>query len=79
MQKRRLSKGGEELLLEMPEGKWNRPRQRMARRLLDEQDTVLRSYFEQKYGEKPTCVIVLFTVLAEGGKAVQRGREDSHT
>ena len=26
----------------------------MARRLLEVQDTVLRAYFAQKYGEKPT-------------------------
>ena len=36
-------------LLEVPEGKWDRLRQRMARRLLEEQDTVLRAYFAQKY------------------------------
>ena len=43
-------------LLEVPEGKWSRLRQRMARRLLEEQDTVLRAYFAQKYDKTPTCV-----------------------
>ena len=42
-------------LLEVPEGKWSRLRQRMARRLLEEQDTVLRAYFAQKYDKTPTC------------------------
>ena len=42
-------------LLDIPAGKWNHLRQRMARRLLEVQDTVLRAYFAQKYGEKPTC------------------------
>jgi hypothetical protein len=42
-------------LLDIPEGKWNHLRQRMAKRLLEVQDTVLRAYFAQKYGEKPTC------------------------
>jgi imidazoleglycerol phosphate synthase glutamine amidotransferase subunit HisH len=36
-------------LLEVPESKWNHIRRRMARRLLEEQDTVLRAYFAQKY------------------------------
>ena len=43
-------------LLEVPEGKWSRLRQRMARRLLEEQDKVLRAYFAQKYDKTPTCV-----------------------
>ena len=42
-------------LLDIPEGRWKHLRQRMARRLLEVQDTVLRAYFAQKYGEKPTC------------------------
>ena len=41
-------------LLDIPAGKRNHLRQRMARRLLEVQDTVLRAYFAQKYGEKPT-------------------------
>ena len=41
--------------LEVPEGRWNRLRQRMARRLLEEQDTVLRAYFAQKYGQMTVC------------------------
>ena len=36
-------------LLEVPEGRWDRLRQRMARRLLEAQDTVLRAYFAQKW------------------------------
>ena len=42
-------------LLEVPESKWSRLRQRMARRLLEEQDAVLRAYFAQKYDKAPTC------------------------
>ena len=42
-------------LLEVPEGKWNRFRQRMARRLLEGQDTELRAYFAQKYGKTTAC------------------------
>ena len=38
-------------LLEVPEGKWGAIRKRMARRLLEEQDKVLRSYFAQKYDQ----------------------------
>ena len=40
-------------LLEVPESKWSRLRQRMARRLLEEQDTVLSAYFAQKHDKKP--------------------------
>jgi hypothetical protein len=42
-------------LLEVPEGRWDRLRQRMARRLLEAQDTVLRAYFAQKYGQITVC------------------------
>ena len=42
-------------LLEVPEGRWSRLRQRMARRLLEAQDTVLRAYFAQKYGQMTVC------------------------
>ena len=42
-------------LLEVPESKWSQLRQRMARQLLEEQDTVLRAYFAQKYDKAPTC------------------------
>ena len=38
-------------LLEVPEGKWGAIRKKMTRRLLEEQDKVLRSYFAQKYGQ----------------------------
>ena len=55
----RISKRGvfqQELkLLEVPEGRWNRLRQRMARRLLEAQDTVLSAYFAQKYGQMTVC------------------------
>jgi len=37
-------------LLEVVESKWNVIRQRLARRLLEEHDKVLRSYFAQIYG-----------------------------
>ena len=42
-------------LLEVPEGRWSRLRQQMARRLLEAQDTVLRAYFAQKYGQMTVC------------------------
>lgn len=42
-------------LLEVPESKWNHIRRRMARRLLEEQDTVLRAYFAQKYDTTSEC------------------------
>ena len=42
-------------LLEVPVVKWSRLRERMARRLLEEQDTVMRAYFAQKYDKTQTC------------------------
>ena len=56
--------------LEVPEGRWNRLRQRMARRLLEEQDTVLRAYFAQKYGQ--------MTVCGDEGSRVARPRGLAH-
>ena len=38
-------------LLEVPEGKWGAIRKKMTRRLLEEQDKVLRSYFAQRYDQ----------------------------
>ena len=35
-------------VLEVQEGKWEMIRRKMARRLLEEQDKILRSYFAQK-------------------------------
>ena len=37
-------------LLEVVESKWSTIRQKLARRLLEEHDKVLRSYFAQIYG-----------------------------
>ena len=37
-------------LLEVVESRWSTIRQRLARRLLEEHDKVLRSYFAQIYG-----------------------------
>ena len=37
-------------LLEVVESKWSVIRQKLARRLLEEHDKVLRSYFAQIYG-----------------------------
>ena len=56
-------------LLEVPEGKWSRLRQRMARRLLEEQDKVLRAYFAQSMTRHR---------LAGVGGMTQRGRKDSY-
>ena len=38
--------------LEVLESKWNPIRQKLVRRLLEEQDKVLRSYFAQKGGTR---------------------------
>ena len=40
-------------VLEVLESKWEMIRRKMARRLLEEQDKILRSYFAQKYDREP--------------------------
>ena len=40
-------------VLEVQEGKWEMIRRKMTRRLLEEQDKILRSYFVQKYDREP--------------------------
>ena len=40
-------------VLEVQEGKWEMIRKKMTRRLLKEQDKILRSYFAQKYDREP--------------------------